>query len=33
MQTFKGKYLLRAWWLILIFAAIACGPSIAYANI
>jgi len=32
-NIFKFKYLLQGWWLILVFAAIACSPSIAYANI
>ena len=31
MKIFKLKYLLQAWWLFAILAAIALGPRVAYA--
>jgi len=30
-NVFRFKYLLRGWWLLLILAGIAVGPSMAYA--
>ena len=32
MKTFKFKYLLQAWWLLVIAVAIAVGPRVAYAT-
>tara|TARA_R100000353_G_scaffold24965_2_gene21389 strand:- start:340 stop:702 length:363 start_codon:yes stop_codon:yes gene_type:complete len=32
MKTFKIKYLLRAWWLLLILVGIILGPAVAYAE-
>ncbi len=31
METIKPRYLLRAWWILLIFVGIMFGPSLAYA--
>ena len=31
METFKPRYLIRAWWVLLIFIGIMFGPSMAYA--
>ena len=33
METFKPRYLIRAWWVLLIFIGIMFGPSMAYAAI
>jgi len=31
METFKPRYLIRAWWVLLIFIGIMFGPRMAYA--